>query len=100
MPSTIGPWASGEHVAEVIADGFFELLVTAGLRIAVGPPALELRGVPEPASLHVVVADLEDALWPQRHEREVLALAPPALGAGDAVGVGHEARARPRPLAP
>src|SRR5690606_10484202 len=65
-------------------------------RVAVGTPPLELRGVPEPSPLHVVVADLDHALGSRWHEGEVLAGRPPALGAGDAVGVGDRAG----PLAP
>ena len=49
--------------------------------MAVGAPADELRRVPEACALHVVVADLEHALDPQRDEREVLAGVPAAAGA-------------------
>src|SRR5215218_7761469 len=45
--------AGGEDVGEVVLDWFFQLLVRAGVRITVGPPADELGGVPEPVALHV-----------------------------------------------
>src|SRR3954470_2831740 len=91
------PAPAAENFREVVADRLLELLVAAGLRVPVGTPPLELRGVPEPAALHVVVPDLEDPLGSQRDEGEVLAGAPPALGPGHPVRVGD----RPvRPLTP
>src|SRR5262249_39090024 len=59
--------------------GFLKLSEAATLRFAVGPPADELRSVPEPGAFHVVVADLDDALGPQRDEREVFAGVPAAV---------------------
>src|SRR3954447_1537371 len=91
------PAPGAENLGKVVAHRLLELLVAARLRIPVRAPPLELRGVPEPAALHVVVAHLDDPLGPQRHEGQVLAGAPAALGAGHPVGVGD----RPvRPLAP
>ena len=55
-----------------------ELGVAARLRLAVRPPAHELRRVAEARALHVVVADLEHALGPQRDERQRLARVPAA----------------------
>ena len=51
--------ADGEDVPEVVLDRFFQLLVRAGVRITVGSPADELRGVPEPVALHVLVTDFD-----------------------------------------
>ena len=81
---------AAQHLAEVVGRDLLELLVAAGLRVAVGAPPLEVRGVPEPPALHVLVADLDHPLGPQRREGQVLALAPAALGARDPVGVGGE----------
>ena len=47
------------------------------IRVTVGPPAHERR-VPEARALHVVVADLEHALRPERHQRERFAGVPAA----------------------
>src|SRR6266545_5378302 len=46
---------AGQHPAEVEQHRLLELLVGAGLRGAVRPPAPELGGVAEAAALHVVV---------------------------------------------
>src|SRR3954452_10498830 len=91
-----GPGASvdTENPSEVVAHRLLQLLIAARLGVAVGAPPAELCGVSEPPTLHVVVGDLEDALGPQGREREVLALAPAALGARNAVGVGD------RPVGP
>src|SRR5580692_3955034 len=67
-----------QDVGEVEADRLLQLGVGARARLAVGPPADELRGVPEPRALHVVVADLHHALRAQRDERQVLGRVPPA----------------------
>src|SRR5689334_4707449 len=79
-----------QNPTQVVADGLLELLVAARLRVAVGSPPLEVGGVAEAPPLHVVVLHLEHPLGPQRGEGEVLALAPAALGARHAVGVGGE----------
>src|SRR3954471_3185910 len=71
--------AAGQHLGQVERDRPLELLVRAGARIAVRPPALELGGVPEPEPLHVVVPHLDHALRTQRRERQVLAVVPPAV---------------------
>src|SRR4030095_4388381 len=67
-----------EDLSEVEVHRLLELLVRARARLPVRTPAPEPRGVPEAGALHVVVADLNHALRPQRHEREVLAGVPPA----------------------
>jgi hypothetical protein len=46
----------------------FELLIGARPRIPVGPPAVELRCVAEPFTFHVIVADFDHTLGPQRHD--------------------------------
>src|SRR5688572_5848454 len=76
-----------QDATEVVAHWLLELLVSARFRVPVGPPAPELRGVPEPAPLHVVVGDLDHQVGTQRRERQVLARAPPALGPRHTVGV-------------
>src|SRR4051812_39678529 len=76
MPITLVP----QHVAEVIGDRLLQLFVGAAARVPVVTPSLELRGVPEPVPLHVVVAALEPPLGPQRREGQVLAGAPSTAG--------------------
>src|SRR5579863_9386303 len=68
-----------EEVRQAVADGLLQLVERAGGRLAVRAPADELRRVPEPGSLHVVVAHLDHALRAQRYERQVLAYVPPAV---------------------
>ena len=68
-------------LGQVEAYGALELLVGAGLRLAVRTPPAELRGVPEPGALHVVVGHLDDQLRPQRHPGQVLLGVPAADGA-------------------
>src|ERR1700750_2810661 len=70
---------AAQDVVEVEADRLLQLSVGARARRAVRAPADELRGVPEPRALHVVVADLDHALGPQRDEPQVLAHVPPAV---------------------
>src|SRR5438876_6218565 len=69
---------ASQDLGQVEADRLLQLGVGARARLAVRAPADELRGVPEPRALHVVVADLDHAFRPQRDEREVLAGIPPA----------------------
>src|SRR5262249_30507928 len=61
------------------AHRLLQLLIGAGTGIAVGPPAHELGGVPEPRALHVVVADLHHPFRPERGEGQVLGGVPPAV---------------------
>src|SRR6266700_7434888 len=63
---------------QVEADRLFQLGVGAGAQFPVRAPAVELRGVPEPRALHVVVADLDHPLRAERDEREILVRVPPA----------------------
>src|SRR5208282_656709 len=70
--------AAPQDLGEVVADRLLELRVGARARLTVRAPADELGGVPEARPLHVVVADLEHALRPQRDERQVLVRVPPA----------------------
>src|SRR4051812_40090586 len=89
--------ASGQDAGQVVLDRDVELVVGARPRVPVGPPATEVRGVPEPVALHLVVRDLDDELRPQRHERQVLAGVP----AGDVAGHPPvDVRLRVRPVAP
>src|SRR6185503_19582933 len=85
-----------EDALELVGAGHLELGVAAVLRLLVGTPAQEDRGVAEAVALHVVVLHLAHALDAQRLPRQVLARAPAALGAG------HAARFRGRsgPVAP
>src|SRR6266581_850146 len=69
---------ASQDLGEVEADRLLQLGVGTRARLAVRPPPDELRGVPEPRALHVVVADLDHALRPQRDERQVLVRVPPA----------------------
>src|SRR5262245_58985763 len=71
--------SAGQNVGQVVVHLFLELVEAAGAGVAVGPPADELRCMPEPGSLHVVVSHLDDSLGSQRHEREVLAGVPAAV---------------------
>src|SRR5580658_6846993 len=70
--------AAAQDLGQVEADRLFELSVGTRPGLAVRAPAHELGGVPEPRSLHVVVADLEHALGAPRDERQVLVRVPPA----------------------
>src|SRR6266571_4630836 len=67
-----------QDLGQVEADRLLQLGVGARARLAVRPPADELRGVPEPRALHVVVPHLDHALRAQRDERQVLVRVPPA----------------------
>src|SRR3954464_11309725 len=49
-----------EHLSEVVAHRDLELVVGAAARLAIGAPAQELAGVPQPAALQLVVLDLHD----------------------------------------
>src|SRR4051812_22595790 len=86
----------GEDVREVVGNRLLELLVGAGPGVTVGPPAVELGGVPEAVTLHVLVPDLHDEIRPQRREREVLAVVP-AAELGAARGAGAFLLLRPGP---
>ncbi len=66
-----------DDVAEAEGDRLLELFVGARARIAVGAPPAELCGVAKPSPFHVVIADLDHALGPERDEREILARVPP-----------------------
>src|SRR5690348_16034018 len=67
---------AGNDIAEAERYWAVELRVGARRGLAVRPPAIELGGVAEPRAFHVVVAHFHDALWPQRHEGQVLAGVP------------------------
>src|SRR5581483_6025893 len=98
-PVLVGTSAATEHGAEVVAHGLLDLVERARAGVAVRPPAHELGGVAEPRALHVVVADLDHALRPQRHERQVLAGRPPAeLGVPGGANLVHELGPVPRML--
>ena len=56
-------------------------MVQAG-GVLVGTPAVEARGVPEPVTLELVIADLDNDSWLHRSPRRVLVPGPSALGAG------------------
>ena len=68
----------GQDPSQVVLDGFFELRVRARPRVAIGPPAIELRGVAEADAFHVFVAGLDHALRSERRERQILAHRPAA----------------------
>src|SRR5215472_16394569 len=67
-----------QDLGEVETHRLLQLGVRARARLAVRAPADELRGMPEPRALHVVVTDLDHALRAQRDERQVLVRVPPA----------------------
>src|SRR6266568_387643 len=67
-----------QDLGQVEADRLLELGVGAGTGLPVRAPAGELRRVPEPRALHMVVADLDHPLRAQRDERQVLVRVPPA----------------------
>src|ERR1700689_1260010 len=87
--------ASPEYLGQVEAHRLLKLGVGTRARLAVRAPADELRGVPEPRAFHVVIADLEYALGPQRYERQVLVRVPPA---GLGLARGALARLVPGPV--
>src|SRR3954447_16019499 len=49
---------AAQYTAQLEGHRLLELVVAARPRVAIGAPALELRRVPEPVPLHVVVGDL------------------------------------------
>src|SRR5215469_14768560 len=69
---------ASQDLGQVETDRLLQLRIRARAGLAIRPPPDELGGVPEPRSLHVVVADLEHALGAQRDERQVLVRVPPA----------------------
>src|SRR5439155_9446108 len=73
-----GLGAAGEDLVHVEAHRAFELVVGTRRRYPVRPPPDELRGVPEPVPLHVVVGDLADQLRPEQLVRDVLLARPAA----------------------
>src|SRR5919198_913253 len=87
--------AAAQHVRQVEGGGPLQLLVAAGARVAVGPPAAELGGVPEAAALHVVVGDLHHQLGAKRLPGQVLLGVPAGDRARDPRG---RDRAEPRVL--
>jgi hypothetical protein len=66
----------GNDVVELEGRRLFKLGVGAWSGFSIGAPAIELGGVAEPVTFHVVVADLDHPLGPQRHEGEILASIP------------------------
>ena len=56
--------------------------------------------MPEACSLHVIVRDLDDALWPQRLPAQVLAAIPAAARTGEALYLLARLRLRDSPIAP
>src|SRR5437762_6532213 len=76
------PTSGAEDVGQLRGNDDLELVVGAGLGIAVGAPALEVGRVAEALALHVLVGDLANKLGAQRLPRHVLALAPAAEPAG------------------
>src|SRR3954469_1214908 len=67
-----------QHLGQVELHRTLQLFVGARVRITVGPPPLELSGMPETDALHVVVAHFDNPLRAQRSERQVLAVVPAA----------------------
>src|SRR5205814_6444838 len=67
-----------EDALQLVGWGDLELIVAARLGRLVGPPANELRPMPESRSLHVVVRDFAHAFGPQRHPAQILAAIPAA----------------------
>src|SRR5919201_4410865 len=82
------PHKARDDVVQSEIDRLLKLLVRARPRVSVRTPANKLSRVPEPVTLHVVVAHLDYALWPKWHEREVLGGAPARM-------FGFPRRARP-----
>ena len=72
---TAGPCSSTEARSNLTGSSSCSYVHDSGSRSG---RQRELRGVPEPDALHVVVADLDHQLRAQRHEGQVLAGAPPA----------------------
>src|SRR5437660_7620501 len=73
---------SSEDRRQLMRRNDLELVVGAVARFLVRAPSSELRGVTEPAALHVVVGYFDHQLGTQRFPGQILALAPAALGAG------------------
>src|SRR5690606_29117909 len=61
---------TAQHVVQVVGDRLLQLGEGAVAGLLVRPPADELRRVPEPGSLHVVIAHLDDPLRTQWNEGE------------------------------
>src|SRR5215207_327013 len=72
------PDPAGQYVRDVVLHRSVELGVATRGRLAVRTPAHELGDVPEPESLHVVVADLDYPLGPEWDEGQLLVRVPPA----------------------
>src|SRR5919108_148553 len=80
------PRAARKDLLQVEGDRPLELLVGAGGRLAVRPPAAELGGVAGPPALHVVVGDLDHQLRGQRLPGEVLVGVPARQRSRDPLG--------------
>src|SRR5438132_13796307 len=79
--SGLRPEIPSENRRQLMRRNDLELVVGAVARFLVRAPSSELRGVTEPAALHVVVGDFDHQLGTQRFPGQILALAPAALGA-------------------
>src|SRR3954471_12547261 len=72
------PGSGPPQVGDVVGDRPFELVPGARPRVPVRPPPDELAGMPEAATLEVVVLRLDHELRSERDEGEVLAGVPAA----------------------
>src|SRR5687767_9613822 len=75
---TTGDSSGPKDPLELVRRRDLELVVAAVARRFVRAPAHELRGMPEPIALHMVVRDLHHALGPQRLPSQILAAVPAA----------------------
>src|SRR5207244_3226755 len=67
-----------EDTLQLVGWRDLQLVVTAVVRRLVGPPAHELRGMPEARPLHVIVRDLAHPLGPEGLPAQILAAVPAA----------------------
>src|SRR5947208_16880838 len=77
--------AATENGFEFLRRHYLELRIGAIARLLVGTPPAKLGRVPETIALHMIVGDFDDQFRTQRLPRKVLALAPSALAARNAL---------------
>src|SRR5262245_28819711 len=77
-------WSVREDLREVVADDLLELVIGARLGGAIRAPALELRRVPQPRPLHVVVPNLHHEYRVNRDPGQVFLRVPARNGSRQA----------------
>src|SRR5215472_14419596 len=69
----------GKDLSQFLRRNNFQLRIRAVLRLLVGAPAAELRGVAEAVSLHMVIRNFNYQFRTQRFPGKIFALTPSAL---------------------